>query len=501
MTTANVAFKRPLSAVAAAERKPLRRRGPMRPEQLVPVRARIGEQGVGRAFRLLDIALLFSLALLAAKSASEGLLLDAELAMVAPFAIAALTAAWALKSFGAYGYNIAEGVYGHLSRVAGAFVVATLTGLLCLFLFSTWRGAPSVLLWTTAAGLLVGVLHLAAWDLTRTWRRNGRLTPNLVFVGATPNARKLVESALATREVAVLGVFDDRLERAPATVHGVPVLGDTEALLNHRILPYVDRVVITVTTAAGGRVRELIERLRTLPNEVTLFVDVEGGERRPHTLSRVMASSADFCRRNDGERAFNKRIQDIVLASLGLVLGAPVFLLVALAVKLDSPGPAVFRQRRHGFNNEVITVYKFRSMRADATDYDARQQVTADDERVTRVGRFIRKTSLDELPQLFNVLRGEMSIVGPRPHPVGMRTGKAETHRLVAEYAHRHRLKPGVTGWAQINGSRGPLHTAEEVRQRVAFDIDYIERQSLWLDLYIILMTLPRLLGDRSRIR
>jgi Undecaprenyl-phosphate glucose phosphotransferase len=470
----------------------------MRPAELVPVRSRVGERGVGRAFRLLDLVLLFSLALLSAKAASDGLVLDAELALVGPFALAAFIAAWALKGFGAYSYNLTEGVPGHLCKVAAAFLVATIAGLLALSLSGTWRAAPSIMLWTTAAGLLVSALHIAAWDLTRVWRRSGRMTPNVVFVGATPNARELIQSALSTREVAVLGVFDDRLERAPATIEGVPVLGDTEALLNHRILPCVDRVVITVTTSAQNRVRELIERLRSLPNEVTLFVDVEGAERRANTLSRVMASAGSFCARDDGERAFNKRVQDIVVASFGLVFGAPLLLGVALAVKLDSPGPLLFRQRRHGFNNEVITVYKFRSMRADATDYDARQQVTADDERVTRVGRFIRNTSLDELPQLFNVLRGEMSIVGPRPHSVGMLTGRAETHRLVAEYAHRHRLKPGVTGWAQINGSRGPLHTAEEVRQRVAYDIDYIERQSLWLDLYIILMTLPRLLGDKG---
>src|SRR3712207_1054393 len=176
-------------------------------------------------------------------------------------------------------------------------------------------------------------------------------------------------------------------------------------------------------------------------------------------------------------------------------------LVVALAVKLDSPGPVLFRQRRHGFNNEEITVYKFRSMRHDAADPTARRQVVDGDERVTRVGRLIRRTSLDELPQLFNVLKGEMSIVGPRPHPVGMLTGETETARLVAEYAHRHRLKPGVTGWAQINGSRGPVHTPEDVRRRVQLDIEYIERQSLWLDLYIVIMTLPRLLGDRHAVR
>jgi lipopolysaccharide/colanic/teichoic acid biosynthesis glycosyltransferase len=191
-----------------------------------------------------------------------------------------------------------------------------------------------------------------------------------------------------------------------------------------------------------------------------------------------------------------------VIGSLGLLAAAPVMLLVAVAIKLDSPGPVFFRQRRHGFNNEAILVWKFRSMRHDMADAKAVRQISADDDRVTKVGKFIRKTSLDELPQLFNVLRGEMSMVGPRPHAIGMKSGDVESEtKLVARYAHRHRMKPGVTGWAAINGSRGPVDTAELVQERVALDVEYIERQSFWLDLYIIAMTIPCLLGDRSAVR
>jgi lipopolysaccharide/colanic/teichoic acid biosynthesis glycosyltransferase len=190
-----------------------------------------------------------------------------------------------------------------------------------------------------------------------------------------------------------------------------------------------------------------------------------------------------------------------VIGSLGLLAAAPIMLLTALAIKLDSPGPVFFRQRRHGFNNEAILVWKFRSMRHDMADAKAVRQISANDDRVTKVGKFIRKTSLDELPQLFNVLRGEMSMVGPRPHAIGMKSGDVESETLVARYAHRHRMKPGVTGWAAINGSRGPVDTAELVQERVALDVEYIERQSFWLDLYIIAMTIPCLLGDRSAVR
>ena len=146
-------------------------------------------------------------------------------------------------------------------------------------------------------------------------------------------------------------------------------------------------------------------------------------------------------------------------------------------------------------------VLKFRSMRHDAADAQARQQVQANDSRVTRIGRFIRKTSLDELPQLFNVLTGQMSLVGPRPHAIGMCSGDRESARLVDEYAWRHRMKPGITGWAQVNGSRGPVDTPEQVRERVRLDVEYIERQSLWFDLYIMAITLPCLLGDKAAVR
>ena len=140
-------------------------------------------------------------------------------------------------------------------------------------------------------------------------------------------------------------------------------------------------------------------------------------------------------------------------------------------------------------------------MRIEMTDATAAVQVQAKDQRITRLGRFIRRTSLDELPQLFNVLDGDMSLVGPRPHAIGMKTGHEDSARLVADYAWRHRIKPGMTGWAAIHGSRGPLNSAEDVRRRVSYDVEYIERQNIWLDLYIMAMTVPCLLGDRDAVR
>jgi exopolysaccharide biosynthesis polyprenyl glycosylphosphotransferase len=329
------------------------------------------------------------------------------------------------------------------------------------------------------------------------------LTPNVVVVGANENARRLIERALRTGEAAVLGVFDDRLSRAPRAIAGVPVLGDTEALIGHRIMPFVDRVVIAVDPAAKTRVGALVERLAVLPNVITLFVDWSVVEASPLALDRLVDTplSRISGRRGGHRKIVAKRAQDLVFGALALVLAAPVMLIIAAAIKLESPGPVFFRQRRQGFNNETIVVWKFRSMRHDLRDEDAVQQVRHEDERVTRVGRWIRCNSLDELPQLFNVLAGEMSLVGPRPHAPGMKTGRIESAKLVANYAHRHRMKPGMTGWAAIHGSRGPLDDPEQVMRRVALDMAYIERQSFWLDLYIMLMTVPVLLGDRLNPR
>jgi lipopolysaccharide/colanic/teichoic acid biosynthesis glycosyltransferase len=188
----------------------------------------------------------------------------------------------------------------------------------------------------------------------------------------------------------------------------------------------------------------------------------------------------------------------IIGAGLAIVFALPM-LLIAAAIKLDSKGPALYRQRRHGFNNRIITVLKFRTMHhvPDAP----LSQVVANDPRVTRLGAWLRRTSLDELPQLYNVLRGEMSLVGPRPHAVGMKAAERDLQNIVAEYAHRHRVKPGITGWAQINGSRGPVETPAAVRRRLKLDLEYVSRASLWLDLQILVRSAPVLLGDDKATR
>lgn len=480
------------------------RRGPFRPEVWLNARQRHASRLAAHYFRAFDVLAVVALSLLCAWAAAPGPLLHTELSRIAPFAVGAFAILALMRSLGRYRFSRGQSTARHLVSVA----VIVLTGALAALGTAAVIGGAqthwsALLVWAGLVLMTLNALHMGWSDLVSRWRASGALTPNIVLVGATRHAETLIKEALKRRDLNVLGIFDDRLARSPRAIEGVPVLGTAADLLTHKMTPYVDKVVLAIDPRAEARVRELNARLRTLPNEVTLLVEPNGAEETASALDRLAAAPlADVQGAVDEDRrAFNKRLQDLLVGLVALLVLAPVMALIALAVRLDSPGPIFFRQRRHGFNQEEIVVWKFRSMRQETADATASRQVTHDDDRVTKVGKFIRKTSLDELPQLLNVLTGEMSLVGPRPHAIGMKTGHVESARLVAEYAHRHRIKPGMTGWAAVNGSRGPLHTAQDVRRRVQLDIDYVERQSLWMDLWIMAITLPVLLGDRAAIR
>ena len=480
------------------------RRGPFRPDLWLNTRQRNATRLRVFHFRAMDILGVTVATIVAVARLADGAPLSARLIDAAPLILGAVAVLGLLRSLGLYRFDKSHGFLSHLASVACVTAFgAALTFILGFALHGSLTPWGAYGRWGAGVLALLLVAH-AAWSLLVTdWRRKGALTPNIVVVGATRHAERLIQEALQRRDINVLGVFDDRLARSPDAVEGVPVLGEADALLNHRLTPYVDRIVLAIDPKAEARVRDLTARLGALPIRLTLLIDPKTAEQRNAALEKLaQAPMAPLEGPIDPDRrAFNKRLQDVVLASVGLVLLSPFLLLIGLLVRLDSDGPALFRQRRHGFNQEEIVVWKFRTMRHAAADATASRQVTADDDRITRIGRFLRATSLDELPQLLNVIRGEMSLVGPRPHAIGMKTGTVESARLVAEYAHRHRIKPGMTGWAAIKGSRGPMHTAPEVRRRVQLDIDYIERQSFWLDLWIIAVTIPVLLGDRMSVR
>jgi lipopolysaccharide/colanic/teichoic acid biosynthesis glycosyltransferase len=290
-------------------------------------------------------------------------------------------------------------------------------------------------------------------------------------------------------------VVDDRLARAPLALGGAPVAGNIEDLLAWEGLPHVDRIVITVTQKAEARVRGIIERLSVLPNRVDLLLASDIHSVRGRRVERLGAAAVACVsgRPHCARRALAKRAQDIAGALILLAVFALPMLLIAAAIRCESKGPALHRQRRRGFNNRVITILKFRTMRHQP---GARwRPARRNDPRITRIGRCLRASSLDELPQLINVLRGEMSLVGPRPHAVELTAAARAPQSIVADYAHRHRVKPGITGWAQVNGARGAVESAGALRRRIKLDLDYLSRASLCLDLQILLRTVPIVLG------
>ena len=385
-----------------------------------------------------------------------------------------------------------------LAALVAAFALVVLTGSLS----ATPGLATALTLLAPLAALWIVARALCARVLFGPSATAGAVREKVVVIGATEAARRFIRVNNQSRAVDIVAVFDDRGARAPKDVEGVTVFGDVQTLLAWPDLPEIDQVVVAVSPSAETRVKGLIERLRVAPNRVVLLLDLERFSPEPMRMDRVggVAAAQVAGAARDGRFAATKRAQDLLIGVALAVVFSPLMALVALAVRLDSRGPILFSQARHGFNNRVITVWKFRTMRPQP-DGAPLVQVSSGDPRVTRIGGFLRRTSLDELPQLWNVLRGEMSLVGPRPHAVNMRTGDTESSRIVAEYAHRCRVKPGLTGWAQINGSRGPLHGADEVRERVRLDLEYIARANLWFDLSILARTAPALLGDKLRIR
>jgi Undecaprenyl-phosphate glucose phosphotransferase len=345
-----------------------------------------------------------------------------------------------------------------------------------------------------------GLVALFAWRigltaLVRRWADAGRLIRRVVIVGGGQAGEQLVRAILAEAhtDLRICGVFDDRADdRSPPVVAGVPKLGTVDDLVAFTRCTRVDLVLVSLPLTAEDRVLQMVRKLWVLPVDVRLAAHMNRLRFRPRAYSYIgNVPVLDI---------FDKPIADwnLVIKSLfdrivgGLILLAilPILALIALAIKLDSKGPVLFRQRRYGFNNELIEVFKFRSMYVDAADANAARLVTKGDPRVTRVGRFIRKTSLDELPQLFNVVfRGDLSLVGPRPHALQASAEQRLYEEAVDGYFARHRVKPGITGWAQINGWRGETDTREKIQRRVEHDLYYIENWSLLFDIYILLRT------------
>lgn len=347
-----------------------------------------------------------------------------------------------------------------------------------------------LLLTILASVLLLSINRIVVNQIVQRAIVADKMFESIVVVGANEHAEKMIHAInkASHSNVKVLGVFDDRVDRDMPDSLRPKLLGSTTELLNFIRCNHVDRVVVALPWVACERIDGLLNKLRTVPVRIDLVpndvvwrfagINME----RLGTVPVVTIANGRVAEQS----GIVKRVEDLLISSLLLLLIAPLLLLIALAIKLDSKGPVIFKQRRHGFNNDVFEVYKFRSMTVAVSASGDVKQATRNDFRVTMVGKFLRRSSLDELPQLFNVIRGTMSIVGPRPHAV---QHNLEFASIISAYFARHNVKPGITGWAQVNGLRGETDTVDKMHRRVECDLHYIENWSLGLDIKIILRT------------
>lgn len=411
---------------------------------------------------------------------------------------AALTVA-ILAVQGGYRLPALQSVWKSFPRAAVSWAIPG--GFVVVYAHEGGDAAQIAVAGMTAVGLMI---LPARFLLTRAlvWAVETGLTERrAVIVGGGENAECLIRG-LAQRkgnDIRICGIFDDRsADRSPDQILDVPKIGRFGDLLGFARRAEIDLIIIALPLTAETRIAQLLEKFRVLPVPVHLSSfskDFEFRDRTRREFYLVTVLPPSF----RPERRLAKRSFDLVFGGLAVLTFAPIMALVAIAVRIDSPGPVLFRQLRHGFNDGAIEVLKFRTMYHNQSDPSARDIVTRGDPRVTRVGRILRKTSLDELPQLFNVLSGKLSLVGPRPHAVNAQSSRHEQFNQIVEgYSARHRLPPGITGWAQIHGWRGEIDDPDKLRERFAHDLFYIENWSLWLDL-LILMRTPLCLLDTRR--
>lgn len=416
--------------------------------------------------------------------------------LAAVVAISGLSA-MAFQAVGAYSIGALRALFVTGLKLAGAWTFVILAAIAGVFFLKAgdqfsrvWLGS-----WygVGLAAILCERALLSAWVTRMT--REGRFDRRTAIVGGGEAADEMVRALQSQPEsgIRIVGVYDDRDDgRSPKVVGGYEKLGRVSDLVEHARKNPIDLVIFTIPVTAEGRLLQMLSKLWVLPIDIRLSAHASKLRLRPRSYSYIgNVPVLDVFDRPiaDWDLAL-KWLFDKVVGTALLVAATPILVAAAIAVKLDSKGPILFRQKRHGFNNEMIEVYKFRSMYADQTDWTATMQVTRGDPRVTRVGRFLRRSSMDELPQLFNVVfKGNLSLVGPRPHAVQAMAVDRLYDQVVDGYFARHRVKPGITGWAQINGWRGETDTEEKLQRRVEHDLHYIENWSVFLDVYILAAT------------
>ncbi|MEQ8824678.1 MAG: undecaprenyl-phosphate glucose phosphotransferase [Filomicrobium sp.] len=418
--------------------------------------------------------------------------------------IVSLAAVLLLRSHWSYSIAAFQDRSGQISKVTRAMTVLLVALAGAAHILSVKGLEPHILIvWMGLSFIGLVCVRLVVEQLVLGLSRAGVLSRRTVIVGSGKDADDLVAALTKSGQgqVDVLGYFDDRNgARSGDGASQLQKLGNFDQLASYCQDEAVDLVLVSIPLRAEDRLLQILQELFAI--RVDIRVSALNAKLRLNSnaykyIGDVPVLAVMDKPLNDWDRAL-KNIFDRLMALAILCLAAPVMALVALAVRLESKGPILFKQRRYGFNNELVEVYKFRSMYADQSDANAAKLVTKGDPRVTKVGRIIRKTSLDELPQLLNVLTGEMSLVGPRPHATQAKAGSSLYQDVVQGYLARHRVKPGITGWAQICGWRGETDTADKIQRRVECDLFYIDNWSVRFDLYIVAMTPFVLLSGKN---
>ncbi len=357
-----------------------------------------------------------------------------------------------------------------------------------------WLGGWALLSW-----MLLMAYHVFLRFALRWIRQKGFNTRSIAVIGAGELGREVVRriNEASWTGLKVVGLYDDNSRLHHHVLDGVRVRGDINSLLKLMTRRKIDEVWVALPLRAEARVKEILFELRHHTVTVRFVPDIFGFRLLRHSVSSVAGIPVMNLNSTPmvGVNRVIKGVSDRLLSLVILILISPVMFVIAIAVKLSSSGPVLFRQRRHGWDGKPIKVYKFRTMAVHQENKGTVTQASRNDPRITSIGAFLRRTSLDELPQFFNVLQGRMSIVGPRPHAME----HTEQYKdMVDAYMQRHKVKPGITGWAQINGWRGETDTLDKMKKRVEYDLYYIENWSIWFDLKIIALTILRGFTDKS---
>ncbi len=408
--------------------------------------------------------------------------------------IAALFTLWVFSFFHVYESIRAKSFWEHVGTLIRAVLVVLmlLAGLAFLTESGEYFSRSWFISWAVLSVTLLLIFRCSLLTLLRMMRSHRWNERRVIIIGAGELGVALAESlqqALWTG-FRILAIFDDNVSEKPVLICGIPVRLTPDDLSSYllQLEETIDEIWIAMPLSAEERVKQLLHKVRHHTVSVRFVLDTFGLGLFNHSVSNLAGFSALNLNSSPmvGVNRWLKACEDRLFAGIILVVISPLFLLIALLVKLTSKGPVFFKQLRHGWDGHIIKIYKFRTMFAHQEALGQVTQAKTNDGRVTKLGKFLRKTSLDELPQFINVLQGRMSIVGPRPHALSHNEFYKDS---IKAYMQRHKVKPGITGWAQVNGWRGETETLDKMEKRVGYDLFYIDHWSLAFDCKIILLT------------